>query len=99
MNSINIYDYLNTKQLKRIKNYTHIKREDIIMLETGMKICLFNLSNFQFKYYGTLVNYDDTFLIIKSMRHYNQVIPFENYIIFAKKCSKKDQYKSILDNL
>lgn len=99
MNTINLYDYLNTKQLKRVKNYRHIKKEDMYCLETGMKICLFKLSNFQFRYAGTLINYDDTFLIIKNMKNYNQVIPFDDYVVFAKNCSKKEQYKTILENL
>ena len=96
---MNLYDYLNSKQIKRIKKYKHIRKEDMLSLETGMKICLFNLKNFQFKYAGTLMNYDDTFLIIKSMKNYNQIIPFDDYIVFGKKCSKNEQYKCILENL
>ena len=83
--NINIYDYLNNTQKKRIKNYTKINREDILILERGMKICSFNPKNFQFKYVGTLVNYDDTFLIITNMKNYNRVIPIDEFIFFYKK--------------
>ena len=97
--NINLFDFLNTKQLKRVKNYNHIKKEDMYSLETGMKICLFKISNFQFKYAGTLMNYDDTFLIIKNMKGRNLVVPYDDYVVFAKKGSKKEQYKHILENI
>ena len=94
-----LLDFLNKKQIKRIMKYNHIKSEDILSLEIGMKICLFNIKNFKFKYAGTLMNSDDTFLIIKNMKNYNIVIPFEEYIVFAKKCTKSEHLKCVLENL
>jgi hypothetical protein len=99
MTSLKLYDFLNTKQQKRIKKYTLIKKEDLFSLETGMRICLFNPSNFQFKYAGILLNYDDTFLIIKNMKNFKKVVPFDNFIVFAKKCSKNEKFKYILEAL